>query len=303
LINRNKKFRDNNWKVIVLNNTNISKYININEYPLNYNKLIVQHKADWIRLKVLQKYGGLWMDASIIINDINKLEEMYQNSLQNKSDLTGFYLKASIMNNDPTTYIENWFIMAPIDSIVIKEWLREFEYAINIGFDKYRNNIINTGYKNPAILDYGTYLTQHLCLQITLQNMYKTNSPNLLLYNAEDTMYKLHTNCNWNESCITDNLINDSNTKNIPYIKLRGPDRMYIFDMELYFDNLTGVNNPVIFKYILKLLYKVIMKFTGILKNYKNNLFIRKIKFIFINYSMFVHPFSYNIIISIKCMY
>jgi hypothetical protein len=36
--------------------------------------------------------------------------------------------------------------------------------------------------------------------------------------------------------------------------------------MELYFDNLTGVNNPVIFKYILKLLYKVIMKFTGILK-------------------------------------
>jgi hypothetical protein len=78
LINRNKKFRDNNWNPIVLNNTNISKYINIDEYPLNYNKLIVQHKADWIRLKVLQKYGGLWMDASIIINDMDKLEEMYK---------------------------------------------------------------------------------------------------------------------------------------------------------------------------------------------------------------------------------
>ena len=48
---------------------------------------------------------------------------------------------------------------------------------------------------------------------------------------------KLHSICNWDVRCIGNKLVNDSNIKDIPFIKLRGPDRVYIKDMQSYFDN------------------------------------------------------------------
>ena len=231
LIDRKKKLESKNWKVNMIDNSNINNYIDKNECPLNYNKLGVQHQSDWIRLKLLQKYGGLWMDASIIINNIEKLEEMYQDSLQNKSELTGFYLKELTMNDDNTTYIENWFIMVPINTNIINSWLDEFETAIDMGFDNYVNKIKSTGYINDGIYRFGSYLTQHLCLQIVLQKI--DNKPKLLLYNADDSMFKLHIICEWKDECTKNKLLNDETVKNIPFIKLRRNDRLD--DMKLYF--------------------------------------------------------------------
>jgi hypothetical protein len=163
------------------------------------------------------------------------LEEIYQNSIRKKSELTAFYLEARTTNDDPNTYIENWFIMAPLYSNVINKWLQQFEIAINIGFEKYVNDISSTGYKNWGILEFGTYLTQHLCLQIALKDISNNYNPNLLLYKAEDTMMKLHIECKWDANCISNKLLNDSKVKDIPYIKLRGVDR--INDMHTYFAN------------------------------------------------------------------
>jgi len=232
---RNKKLESKNWEVIFLNNLNINEYIHKNEYPPKYRSLTIQAQSDWIRLKLLQKYGGLWIDAGVIINDIDAFDKLYQDSIIQKSDLTAFYIKKLLTNDDPTTFIESWYLLSPVNNKLIDNWLQEFEHAIDIGFNTYRDNFVDSGYENWGILKFGIYLMIHLCSQMALKNVQKIYTPNLLLYNAEDTMLSIQESCTWDKTCIQNMLQNKNEIKKIPYIKLRGDDR--INDMQSYFEN------------------------------------------------------------------
>ena len=221
---RMNKFQD--WQINVVNNLNINLFIDEKLYPENYNTLISAHKSDWIRLYLLKTYGGVWLDAGIIVNDLSEFNKMYDNSISKNSELTAFYLDGSTNNNDPTTFIENWFIMAPINSRIINAWFNEFEYAINIGFLNYKNELFNKDINIRNVYMFGEndiYLTCHAAIQKIIQ-LKEISEPNILLYRAEDNMYKLHIDCEWDKDCIYKKVSTEKLT-HIPYIKLRGPDR------------------------------------------------------------------------------
>lgn len=58
-------------KVIVLNKDNIHKYINIpNHIFLKFKRklITITHLSDIIRMRLLYKYGGLWMDSTVYVN-------------------------------------------------------------------------------------------------------------------------------------------------------------------------------------------------------------------------------------------
>ena len=56
----------NCFNIVYLNESNIKNYIpEIKEY--NTEKLKIQHKADLYRYLLLNKYGGLWIDADILV--------------------------------------------------------------------------------------------------------------------------------------------------------------------------------------------------------------------------------------------
>lgn len=71
----------NNFRMIKLDQNNIIEYIpEIKERKQILDKLIIAHRVDYYRVLLLNKYGGLYLDADIIVlNDlrdiINKLEE------------------------------------------------------------------------------------------------------------------------------------------------------------------------------------------------------------------------------------
>jgi len=221
---RQQKLTD--WKINIINDSNIDSYIDKNAYPKNYNTLIPAHKADWIRLFLLNKHGGLWMDSGIIINDASELNKLYNDSILYQSEFTGFYLDSKTINNDHTTFIENWFIMAPMNSRIIKAWFNEFELAIKMGFLNYRHENIKKGVVADQVYLWGetdVYLTMHAALQKILQ-LKDVPDAKIIIIKAEDTMFKIHSDCNWDNNCIYNKLKNE-NLKHIPYIKLRGTDR------------------------------------------------------------------------------
>jgi len=221
---RNKKLYD--WKIIFLNNTNINEYINQNEYPENYDTLGIQHKADWIRLFLLKKHGGLWLDTGIIINSANDINKIYLDCVNNKSELSCFYYEGRMIDNNPYSYIENWFMLAPKNSKIINIWYDEFTLAIKMGFYNYRLDNISKGVKAEHIYYYptDTYLTMHAAMQKMIQlNMIDIQK--IKLYRADDNMFKIHNICNWNNNCIKDIVKNDKSIENLPFIKLRGIDR------------------------------------------------------------------------------
>jgi len=94
-----------NWNIIILSNENIYDYLDKSELPRNFDTIektnSIQFKSDLIRLLLLYKYGGLWLDASLfLLTDINWLEEHIISN--NITEFTGF------IKNNP--FMENWFI-------------------------------------------------------------------------------------------------------------------------------------------------------------------------------------------------
>jgi hypothetical protein len=225
-IKKNNKIILKNWTIHFISDDDIIKYIPKNAYPSNFYTLGVQHRADWIRLYLLVNYGGVWLDAGITINSLKDFDNIHTICNESKIELAGFYYEKMIKNNNPRSYIENWFIMGPLKSNVLKLWLNEFEYAISIGFNNYKN----LNYKgNEYIYDkFNVYLTQHVCLQ-TVLNKKINYQPNILLFKAENDMFKLNHDCNYNQLFIIYRYIYDKKVKEIPFIKLTGGER-HVYD-------------------------------------------------------------------------
>ena len=212
----------NGYEHVLLTKDNIYDYIDKKEFPTNYNKLSIQAKTDWIRLYLLYTYGGIWMDASIIITKLNDINEIYDNCYKNKYELMAFYLDGRLLNKDEYSYIESWFLIAPINSNVIKKWKKEFEHAVDIGFDEYNLQIKKVvDLSNLGNLD--KYLTIHATIKKLITNN-EIDKNKIYLKKAEDDMFNLHTKCNWKTSCIIDALKNEEHL-NLKYVKLRGNDR------------------------------------------------------------------------------
>jgi hypothetical protein len=200
-----------NWDVRFLKHTNVL-------IPLPKN-LAIQHQSDYLRLLLLSMYGGCWMDASIRVNDQSKIDEMYYRMISENADMVGFSL-----GQPQLSYVENWFIMAPKGSPLIKEWLDEYKKAVEMGFQRYKNHLFKEGVSISERIyrqnDSNVYLTQHACLQKVLQ---KSNEKfKIILYNSEDSMFKIHVQCDWDVNCIKEKL---PQATHLPFVKFRGVDR------------------------------------------------------------------------------
>ncbi len=55
-----------NYNFVILNKDIIGKYIKIDE-KINLDKLHIAQRVDYYRIKLLEKYGGIWFDADTII--------------------------------------------------------------------------------------------------------------------------------------------------------------------------------------------------------------------------------------------
>jgi hypothetical protein len=215
---QNNKSVLDDWNITFLTNDNLPQYIDMSAISNNYNSLIIQAKSDYIRLAVLYKWGGTWMDASIIVNSKEAMEKLYTETIERKAQATLFTLGGP--RPDPS-FIESWFIMAPRESPVIGAWLHEFTFAVEITLIEYERYMRYNNYMiSPRI--YLPYLTIHACMQVILQK-YPELKQMMILHPSEDDMYRIHIECDWNLACIAHAV--KRGHKHIPYVKLRSIDR------------------------------------------------------------------------------
>ena len=122
------------YDVRFLNESNVRDYIEVPELPKD---LPIAIKADYIRLKLLAVYGGVWMDSSIFLNDDFS---WFTKRLRNHDAFVFFSDESTINFNEPIT--ENWFIVSPAKSPFIEAWLKEFSSCIfSDSPTKYYNDI------------------------------------------------------------------------------------------------------------------------------------------------------------------
>lgn len=106
------------WKVHILNQFTVWDYISKDDLPKGFDNLMIQHKSDSIRLALIVKYGGVWIDATILL--LKPLDSVIKESEPEKRH---FYVNRGTKNK-PTIktryaryntefHVENWFIAAP----------------------------------------------------------------------------------------------------------------------------------------------------------------------------------------------
>ena len=218
------------WKHIMVHDSTLHKYIDPSTIPANLSSLSPQHRADWIRLALLKRYGGVWADVSVIFNSKSALQDIYDETVKKRADLTVFKLF-----DDNNLYLENWFIMAPMHSSLICDWYDEYTHAVDIGFKKYKRDIFNSNVKIIERIykknDDNIYLTQHACLQAVIQRRW--TKPNMAVKDAADSMFAIQVANDWNNALISKTLSDPEIKNKYPYIKLRGGD--IHFDINKYF--------------------------------------------------------------------
>ena len=66
------KANANGREVVLITNDNVEKYISIPKFikdKVNNGKMSRTHLADYIRISLLKNYGGLWIDATVLVTD------------------------------------------------------------------------------------------------------------------------------------------------------------------------------------------------------------------------------------------
>lgn len=123
-------------KIVYLDEKNYTEYIDIPEDIIEMYKsgiISAAHYSDIIRLELLKKYGGLWLDATVLLT--GELEDFITDGslfIYQFPKIPGTRLQAGAVS------IANWLIYAKSNNVIIEETLkllylywREEKQAIN----------------------------------------------------------------------------------------------------------------------------------------------------------------------------
>ncbi|MBB2198178.1 hypothetical protein HLH44_12065 [Gluconacetobacter sp. 1c LMG 22058] len=128
------RIRDLNrdFDVRFLNRKTVTHYID--DYMNAQPGLSAVTRADLIRLELIKRYGGIWIDAtSIVFENFSWIEEKFCEGAYN---FVG-YFSACFTVNPNFPILENWLIAALPEDELICAWLDELKKIVQFGADAY----------------------------------------------------------------------------------------------------------------------------------------------------------------------
>ena len=111
------------YNLIIINETNIKQYVNIPQYIIDKykkRKFSPTHFSDILRLELLNKYGGTWIDASVLITKYDP--RFYDNNLF----FFGF-------KSDKRFGLSSWFITSEKGSPILRT-------SLDLLYEYWKNN-------------------------------------------------------------------------------------------------------------------------------------------------------------------
>jgi hypothetical protein len=200
------------YVVHLVNNDNLAEYLDQEDLQLlehpSFNDSHARF-ADMLRLCLLKKHGGLWLDATVFLGKPLVLPNC---------DLFGYYLEGFTKH---TPVLESWCFAAPRNSQFVSDWKREFAKLAK--FDSAK------AYADAKIkmidvqqIDVPDYLAIHIAAQCLLQRGFPRE--HLVLNKAEDGPYLALSESGWDSEKAVQ-LFFDDPEKYGAIMKFRGHER------------------------------------------------------------------------------
>lgn len=220
---------NSDYEIVILNKENIDKYLPDFDFKNLKHADDIRHFSDIIRLHIIEKYGGIWSDASIICYD--SYDWILDIQQEKQIDFVGYWI-----NNDIpySPVIENWFFATAPNSTMITDWKNELMESQNYdNRDDYINYLLDNC--NAEKVNGPSYLWMHVAMQKLLQEnkgKYKYE-----LFPATNAPFKYLEDNDWdNQKAIADLIrCNNENTckdKYGSFIKMTGRQRAFFDEMD-----------------------------------------------------------------------
>jgi len=201
-----------NWTIKVLNlieddENHVLRYLQRINLPLSFDVLNTVVKSDCIRIALLKKYGGVWMDPSVTL--FKHLDDVCWNAITLEHDfLVGFvYHSMGTEHLDWNDYFENWFICALKNNAFVVRWKDVFNRYWN------DRNTSKEIWKNPLFehidlnnfftdggWDLRDYLTQHIAFRKVIEDypdMREIWRSRMTFYEAGETAFYITRDYGW----------------------------------------------------------------------------------------------------------
>ncbi len=193
------------------------------EFPASLTGAGATLHADWLRLALLHRHGGIWLDASTFLTQ--PLDWVFAQHAASGSDLVAYFL-GRYTQDASTPVVENWFLAAPPGSRFIADLYREFtEQVLVLGGASYAKKLAAQG--GYAQLLQGIDMPEYLSMHLGMQRLLRSGTPyRLSLQRAEDGPFFYHALGSWGRTALKARLLmRRAASAPPPLIKLRKPDR------------------------------------------------------------------------------
>lgn len=169
------------YTINIVNQKSLNSFLP--EIPPRNQNLPFANYSDVIRLALLEKYGGIWMDASTLATQ--KLDWVFDLKEQYHTDVIGFYADF-ITHNKNFPVLETWFLATPKSNNFIKTWYHEFINCYTSDNPKeYYNNLPNnwTEGMDKNLADY------LICYLSAIKIMRTDSNFRILMFSAKETAH------------------------------------------------------------------------------------------------------------------
>jgi len=204
---------------------NIAQWLGSGSITAFFTQLPPFRQADWLRLQLLAKHGGIWIDASTLLTQ--NLDWVLTLQAERGSEYIGFYIDRFTTRPDQPI-VENWFMAAPPQSPFILALAHEFDRAIHQGEAHYLATLADEGCLETVVQGLGPkdqlYLIMHVAAAVVLNR--DPEAYKLTLIRAEDSALGFHAALTWRKRHLYARLALTPAPARLPcIIKLRGGDR------------------------------------------------------------------------------
>lgn len=178
------------YKINIVNIDNVDKWIpKVDVNNLHHGAESYARLSDFIRLNILAKYGGIWLDASIICTQ--SFDYFFETVATKKTEFIGFYNNMFTSNQDYKV-IESWAFACIKNSKFVKKWRDSFmrleEYD---DVDDWLDDVEEAGVDFQDIPEHDdpNYLAIHIAAQEVLQ-LEEYSQKNMVFIEADKTALK-----------------------------------------------------------------------------------------------------------------
>ncbi len=194
----------------------------------DFDELPPYRQADWLRIQLLARHGGVWMDASILL--ARNLDWLHQQRERRSASYVGFYIDRFTTRPDQPI-VENWLMAAAPGCPFTRDLADAFDSALDEGADAWLARLASQDRTRPVVQGMDASMQRYLLMHVVAAELLDrhTDAYRLVLMRAEDGPLAWLSQVGWRKTHLYVRIALTPCPRRLPaLLKLRGNDRRLV---------------------------------------------------------------------------